>query len=100
VEESLRCIDFSDVEPGMDQAKEKLLCECEHFRMERHILSEGGSVGELTAGRFSILTVIRGKLSVGYTAWTEGDFLMIPHGAEEGLPQAGESGCEFLLTTW
>ncbi|MCH1410093.1 MAG: class I mannose-6-phosphate isomerase [Verrucomicrobiales bacterium] len=100
VEESLHCIDFSDVEPGMDQAKEKLLCECEHFRMERHILSEGGSVGELTAGRFSILTVIRGKLSVGYTAWTEGDFLMIPHGAEEGLPQAGESGCEFLLTTW
>ena len=100
VEESLRCIDFSDVEPGMDEVRGKLLCECEHFRMERHSIGGGDSVGEATEGRFSILTVIRGELSVGDTTWTEGDFLMIPYGAEEDLPRAAEEGSEFLLTTW
>lgn len=100
VEESLRCIDFHDVEPSMDEPDGTFLCECEHFRLERHALESGNTVGAATEGRFSILTMVSGDLSAGGEIWREGDFLMIPFGAGENLPVAGESGAEFLLTTW
>ncbi|MCG8600763.1 MAG: class I mannose-6-phosphate isomerase [Verrucomicrobiales bacterium] len=100
VEESLRCIDFHDVEPSMDEPDGTFLCECEHFRLERHALESGNTVGAVTEGRFSILTMVSGDLSAGGEIWREGDFLMIPFGAEENLPLAGDDGAEFLLTTW
>lgn len=100
VEESLRCIDFDDVEPTMDEAEGTLLCACEHFRLERHGIAAGGSLGEATKGRFAIVTVVEGSLAAGEDLFEEGDFFLVPAGATEGLPVAGGDGAVVLVTGW
>ncbi|MEM1442846.1 MAG: type I phosphomannose isomerase catalytic subunit, partial [Verrucomicrobiota bacterium] len=100
IEESLRCIDFSDVTPGMDESEGMLLCECEHFRLERHDLEGGSSVAAVTAGRFSILTVIKGTLEGEGATFGEGDFLMVPAEANGAGLSVAANGAEVLLTTW
>lgn len=107
VEESLQCIDFSDVAPGMDAAEGSLLCECEHFRLEHHLLEPGesagrisGSLAEPTGQRFAILTVVGGGLECGGEAFGEGDFLILPAAADGPALCAGAAGAEVLLTTW
>lgn len=103
VEESMRCIDFSDVEPGVDGTgaeTSSLLCECEHFRLERHRLGPGESATAARDGRFAILTVVRGGLAGNGKNFAEGDFFMVPHGANGEAVAATGDGAEFLLTTW
>lgn len=99
VEESLRCIDFSDVEPGMDEADDTLLVECDHFRLEKHQLSPGESILGKTNGRFAIITVVSGLFRDGETIFREGDFFLIPAGAA-GVGAVAGSEAEILLTTW
>jgi len=97
VEESLKCIDFSDVTPGMDAAVGNLICECEHFRLERHALGEGESLDAVIGGRFAIVTVVGGELNAGDETFVEGDFLMVSASQKTELRSAG---AEVLLTTW
>jgi mannose-6-phosphate isomerase len=98
VEESLRCIDFSDVTPSLDEARGETLVDCEHFRLEKHRLAPGASVDGITRGRFAILTVIGGGLEAGADRFREGDFFLVPPGGGHDCRAAGE--CELLLTTW
>ncbi|MEM6915562.1 MAG: type I phosphomannose isomerase catalytic subunit [Verrucomicrobiota bacterium] len=100
IEESLQCIDFTDVTPTMDDPKGTLLCECEHFRLERHILEGAASVSEVTKGRFAILTVVGGTLEGEGETFGEGDFLIVPAAAGEAQLAASAGGAEVLLTTW
>ncbi|MEM9016326.1 MAG: type I phosphomannose isomerase catalytic subunit [Verrucomicrobiota bacterium] len=99
VEESMKCIDFADVEPSMDRAEGTLLTECEHFRLERHAVGEGESLVSATGGRFAIVTVVEGELRAGEENFEEGEFFLVSAGAEEGLPVA-KGGAEVLVTTW
>ena len=99
VEESLKCIDFEDVEPGMDEAEGTLLVECEHFRLEKHELAAGESVLVKTGGRFAIITVVEGILRDGENIFKEGDFFLIPAGVNNPTLKA-ETAAEILLTTW
>ncbi len=99
VEESLQCIDFSDIEPEMDESEGALLVECDHFRLEKHQLSAGESIFGITRGRFAVITVIGGLLRDGEAIFREGDFFLIPAGAE-GVGAVAESGAGILLTTW
>jgi mannose-6-phosphate isomerase len=98
VEESLRCIDFSDVTPGMDEPDGTLLVSCEHFRLERHALVAGATLDEVTQGRFAIITVVSGEITDGDSVFSEGDFFLVPSGGGAGLHATG--GAEVLLTTW
>ncbi len=99
VEESLRCIDFADVEPSMDEAEGPVLASCNEFLLEKHALAAGESVQEKARGRFAIITVVSGRIREGGTAFGEGDFFLIPAGVEgEGL--VAEVPAEILLTTW
>jgi mannose-6-phosphate isomerase len=98
VEESLRCIDFSDVAPSMDKAEGTLLVECEHFRLERHALGEGGSLEEAARGRFGIVTVIAGGIEAPGGRFGDGDFFLVPPGRAGELRAAGPT--EILFTTW
>lgn len=98
VEESLRCIDFSDVTPGMDEPEGNLLVTCEHFRLERHPLVAGATLDEVTQGRFAIITVVSGEITDGESVFSEGDFFLVPSGGGAGLHTVGEA--EVLLTTW
>lgn len=98
VEESLRCIDFSDVTPGMDEPEGNLLVSCEHFRLEHHTLAAGAALDEMTHGRFAIVTVVSGEITDGESGFSEGDFFLVPPGGGAGLRAVGET--EVLLTTW
>lgn len=101
IEESMRCIDFDDIEPGVDLPDGDLLCECEHFRLEKHILREGESLEEKTRARFSILAVVSGSLESGSESFRTGDFFLVPSGAGgEAVPVASNGATEVLLTTW
>lgn len=98
VEESLCCIDFTDVTPGMDEPEGNLLVACEHFRLERHALTAGATLESVSQGRFAIFTVVAGEIEAGATVFSEGDFFLVPPGRGAGLLAAGEA--EVLLTTW
>ncbi len=98
VEESLRCIDFSDVAPAMEEERDGLLVACEHFQLERNRLADAAPVTELTRGRFAILTVVAGELAAGEERFRAGDFLMVPQGGGEACRAKGD--CALLLTTW
>lgn len=98
IEESLRCIDFSDTEPTMDSADGSLLCECEHFRLERHRISSGDNLQSVTGGRFAIITIVKGDPDTD-SDFSAGDFFIVPAGADTSeLVAAGDT--EILLTTW
>lgn len=99
IEDSLKCIDFEDVEPGMDEVDGNLLVACEHFLVEKHELEAGETVLTKTDGRFAIITVIGGTIRDGETVFGEGDFFLIPAGAA-GKGLLAETAVEILLTTW
>ncbi|MEM9280869.1 MAG: type I phosphomannose isomerase catalytic subunit [Verrucomicrobiota bacterium] len=100
IEESMRCIDFSDVTPEMDEPNGSELVDCAYFRLERHALGAGVALEKSLAGRFAILTVISGVLEAGDKKFQEADFMVIPAmGSGSGL-RAGDGGAEYLLTTW
>ena len=86
VEQSMRCIDFSDFEPSMDTptgAQENCISDCPYFYMEKLELTKGTSLGNPQPERFSIITLVSGSLSdVGGTAYKAGDFFILPRGAE------------------
>lgn len=98
VEESLRCIDFGDVTPSMDEARDGQLSACEHFRFEKHALGRGVALAEATGGRFAILTVVGGILEEEGSRFEEGDFFLVPPGGGTECRALEES--EILLTTW
>jgi len=99
VEESLRCIDFSAVEPAMDQVDGVVVAACPHFQLERHTLSPGDRLGSVTGGRFAIITIVEGMLQHGDQRFTKGDFFLVPCGSE-GNGFVVEMNCTILLTTW
>ncbi len=98
VEESLKCIDFADTAPSMDEADGEMLVHCEHFRLERHRLAAGRALAEAVRGRFAIVTVVGGGVGDGATGFGEGDFFLVPPGGGGGLRAEGEA--EVLVTTW
>jgi len=102
VEESLKCIDFDDVEPSMDEPDGVLLTNCEHFRLERHLVDAGDSIAGQLDGRFAIGTIVKGGMEMGDASspLVDGDFFIVPYGADGTQFSAGENGAEWLLTTW
>ncbi len=103
IEQSLACIDFDDFEPTMDggaETEDALLCECPHFRLERHQLPAGESISTVTGGRFAIMTVVSGELAMEGAAFGKGDFFIQPHGAESSECPTAATDATVLLTTW
>ena len=91
VEQSMRCIDFIDVEPAMDEPNGNNLASCPHFHVDRLNLSAGTMLGNPDQERFSVVTVVSGELesSDGRTH-KEGDMLLLPR-ASHGLRAAADS---------
>lgn len=80
VEESLASIDFGDFEPGMDAPDGTVIAECDYFRVEKLVLGAGESAGNREVGRFSIFSVAEGDVACGGSAFTKGDFFLLPKG--------------------
>ena len=99
IEESLKCIDFSDVAPSMDTSSGAVICECDYFKLEKHEIGQGESVQEKVAGRFAIIAVTSGSLEATGAVFREGDFFIVPVGADT-TSMVAASDTTFLLTTW
>lgn len=81
VRESLQCIDFADVEPGLQIAEGELLVECPYFRLERWSLTEPREA--VQPGRFCLIGVLRGNVRCGSGHFGAGEFALIPAGLED-----------------
>lgn len=86
VEESMKCIDFDDVEPEMDTpsgADGDCIANCEYFKVDKLELMSGTEVGNPDPERFSIVTIVSGELSdAAGRVYLPGDFMILPRGAE------------------
>jgi mannose-6-phosphate isomerase len=98
VSESLRCIDFDDVEPEMGVANGEILVECPLFAVERWSLAAGDRRAAVSDNRFAIVSVIEGELRCGTRAFTKGDFFIVPANARDAEIRSDE-GATVLRTT-
>lgn len=97
IEESMRCIDFNDVEPPMDTPDGDTLAQCEFFQVDQLDLKPGTSVGNPDPERFSIVTVVSGEIqSADGRTHQAGDFLLQPRNA---APLTAKGEAKILQTT-
>lgn len=97
VEESMRCIDFADVEPPMDTPQGNTLASCPYFQVDQLKLSANSSVGNPDPERFSIVTVVKGTLECSDGChYQAGDFLLLPRAAN---PLTAQTDAVILQTT-
>ena len=96
VEESLKCIDFTDVSPQMDVPQDGILAKCEYFTVSRAALQAGQN--RCAKECFEIVTVLSGEvLSESGQTFKKGDFFLLPSG---GKGVSAESDAELLVTTF
>lgn len=97
VEESMKCIDFTDFTPSMDHPNGETLAHCPYFKVDQLKLNKHSSVGNPDPERFSIITVVKGcLLSDNGKNHQPGDFIILPRGA---TPLTAESDSLILQTT-
>lgn len=81
IEESLASIDFSDIAPAPDKAQGNVIAACEHFVVERFVLSAGESIGCARADRFSLLHIVEGEFIDGEgVSWRAGSTVLLTVG--------------------
>lgn len=97
VDASMDCIDFSDIEPSMDNTDGETLASCPYFQVDRLALKTGTSVGNPDPERFSIIGIVNGELESGDgRIHVAGDFLLMPRGTP---PLRTRSDATILQTT-
>jgi mannose-6-phosphate isomerase len=79
VSESMASIDFNDFEPAMDTPQGDNLATCDYFKTDRKSLTAGQEVTNPVPGKFSILSVVEGRLeSTAGQCYEKGSFLLLP----------------------
>jgi mannose-6-phosphate isomerase len=76
VEESMKSINFSDIEPGLGGFEGNVIGECEFFRVEKIELE--GLQEACQEGDFAIFTVLAGHVRSGGCEYKSGDFFLMP----------------------
>jgi mannose-6-phosphate isomerase len=85
VEESLACIDFEDIKPGMDTQGGAASCcpttlaTCPYFNTTLHDLAAGDIISNPHPDRFSLITVVEGCLESTHTT---GRTVLLPRAAD------------------
>jgi mannose-6-phosphate isomerase len=100
VEESLQCIDFDDVEPGLSVKDGETLVSCSEFVVEEWDFGEGEQRDLIEGGRFSIVTVVDGRVRCGTRTFAAGDFFLAPACAEGDarILETGDESARVLVT--
>ena len=96
VDESIACIDFDDIEPGMDEPNGEVIAECPEFCVERWELS--GDRAAVTGSQFAIIAVTEGKVRCGAEEFGEGEFFLVPANADCDLSPSGQSAVVLRTT--
>lgn len=98
VAESLKCIDFADIEPEMGAATGDVLVDCPLFVVQRWDLGAGEGREANSGGRFAIVSVIEGEVRCRSQAFTKGDFFIVPANAKDAELRS-DDGATVLRTT-
>ncbi len=78
VDESLKCIDFADIEPEMDSCDGESRADCPHFRVDHWAIAEGEGREVACAGEFAYFGVAKGQVSCGGRLFQKGEFFLVP----------------------
>ena len=78
VDQALKSIDFSDIEPEMTKADGETLVSCPYFVVEKWSLNAAEERRGGETGQFAVFTVITGRIHCGSRQFTAGDFFAIP----------------------
>ncbi len=76
VEQSLRCIDFGDLEPNLGQMDNETLAACDYFRVERWSMDQARPAN--TEPKFAIFQVVSGEVSSGERIFRRGELFLVP----------------------
>jgi mannose-6-phosphate isomerase len=76
VEQSLRCIDFSDFEPTLGQIENETLVASDYFRVDRWSLDQPRRAN--SEAKFAIFQVVSGEVSFGSRMFGLGDLFLVP----------------------
>ena len=99
VQESLRCIDFSDSAPELGRVEvDGLLAACEFFVVHRREAGAGEMAALGKAGEFWLPGMLSGSLTVGNELLHPGDWALMPAaaGISERQAMAGRDGAVWL----
>ena len=99
VEESLRCIDFTDTSPSLGKPDpDGLLVTCECFTVHRRQAAPGAAVPLGQPGQFLLPGVLSGQLACGSATLQPGDWALVPAPAAAAGRQAtaGPEGAVWL----
>jgi mannose-6-phosphate isomerase len=91
VKESMASIDFDDFEPAMDTPENDNLATCDYFKTDRKCLAAGQAISNPVPGKFSILSVVEGRLeNAAGQCYGKGVSLLLPGdcGALKALEQS------------
>jgi len=99
VEESLRCIDFTDTTPEIGQPNpEGLLAACDYFKVYRREAAAETNTELGGSGTFQMIGMLQGELSDGTRHLKPGDWALVPAGADGAARRvlAGATGATWL----
>ena len=96
VEQSLECMDFDDLEPGLIHAVGEGLVECEFFKVERWDLQAVRVDPDETG---CIFTVLSGDVLCGGRKFAAGQFFLLPATSAQRAIQPLVAGTKLLKTT-
>ena len=96
IADSMASVDFHDIEPAIVAPDGELLVECEQFRVERWALDQPRPTPE---PRFSIFTVVQGRVECGGRTFERGCIFLLPAAATNRDVRPLAPGSEVLRTT-
>lgn len=97
VAESMRSIDFSDFEPGLQKPECDPLIRCPYFEIVRWDLDAPREAAP--AGEFAVITSLSGKVECAGETFGPGHFFLVPAILEDRLLKPVEPGTSILRTT-
>jgi mannose-6-phosphate isomerase len=96
VEQSLRCIDFDDLEPALGKAEKETLIACDYFRVDRWSLDQARPAN--SEPKFAIFQVLTGEVSFGTRLFRHGDLFLVP-AQSHTRPVTPHNGAATILRT-
>ena len=91
VQESLKCIDFTDIEPESGAAEGEVLVHCPQFQVTRWELTVGEPRVVGGDGKFALIALVSGEIRCGERNFCAGDFFLVPADLEAKLITSAEA---------
>jgi len=96
IDESLRSIDFDDIEPGFQPPGSEPLVRCPYFQVSHWELEAPREAGP--AGDFAVITVLSGGVTCAGAHFRPGDFFLVPASLKDRTLHPQAPGTAVLRT--